>query len=527
MKKRTNIRAALTLAAGVLLGTAGASAQTLTIGVRGGPESLDPHFSALGTQAEAAKHIFDTLVWSDDNLQISAGLAESWKPINETTWEFKLRKGVKFHDGSDFTAEDVKFSIERIPVVSGPTTTTIYVKRVAKIEIKDPHTMHLITDGAAATLPYDFVRLFIVSHKAAKDARNEEFNSGKAAVGTGPFKFVSWTPKGDLVLERYDGYWRGKAPWQRVIRKEIPNDASRLAALKAGQVDLINYVSASDYQALRRDAKIKTFQGDSVYVMNLQPDQREKTPRVYDNDGKPLDKNPLRDAKVREALDLAIDRKTMVDVVLEGLGRPANQIMPAGFFGSSPRIPERKFDPERAKKLLAEAGYPNGFKVDLHCTNDRLPGDGAICAGLGQMFTRVGITTNVNAISRTVYFPAQARLEYSLFMNGWGTLTGEGSYTLGSLVHTNDPATKLGPFNRTAYSNPEVDKTLQEAVRTLDDAKRRALFEKAMELSMADRALIPIVVLQTVWAGRADKVTMNPRADEDTLAYYISPAKGG
>ena len=124
MKKRTNIRAALTLAAGVLLGTAGASAQTLTIGVRGGPESLDPHFSALGTQAEAAKHIFDTLVWSDDNLQISAGLAESWKPINETTWEFKLRKGVKFHDGSDFTAEDVKFSIERIPVVSGPTTTT-------------------------------------------------------------------------------------------------------------------------------------------------------------------------------------------------------------------------------------------------------------------------------------------------------------------------------------------------------------------------------------------------------------------
>ena len=174
-----------------------------------------------------------------------------------------------------------------------------------------------------------------------KDARNEEFNSGKAAIGTGPFKFVSWTPKGDLVLERYDGYWRGKAPWQRVIRKEIPNDASRLAALKAGQVDLINYVSASDYQALRRDPKIKTFQGDSVYVMNLQPDQREKTPRVYDNDGKPLDKNPLRDARVREALDLAIDRKTMVEVVLEGLGRPAKQIMPEGFFGSSPRIADR------------------------------------------------------------------------------------------------------------------------------------------------------------------------------------------
>jgi peptide/nickel transport system substrate-binding protein len=131
--------------------------------------------------------------------------------------------------------------------------------------------------------------------------------------------------------------------------------------------------------------------------------------------------------------------------------------MPVAFFGSSPRIPAKPFDAVKAKALLTAAGYPQGFKVDLHCTNDRLPGDGAICAALGQMFAKIGVTANVNAISRTVYFPAQARGDYTLFMNGWGTLTGEGSYTLGSLVHTNDPATKLGPFNRTSYSNPEVD----------------------------------------------------------------------
>jgi peptide/nickel transport system substrate-binding protein len=519
------LRSAL-IGAALVAGMAAPSfAQTLTIGVRGGPESLDPHFSALGTQAEAAKHIFDTLVWSNDDLQLEPALAESWKVVDDTTWEFKLRKGVKFHDGSDFTAEDVKFSIERIPVVSGPTTTTIYVKRVASMEIVDPLTIRMKTDGPAATLPYDFVRLFIVSHKIGAAARNEEFNSGKAAIGTGPYKLVSWTPKGDLVLERFDPYWRGPSYWQRVVRKEIPNDSSRLAALKAGQVDLINYVAAADYLTLQKDPKIKVIKGDSVYVMNLQPDLREPSPKIYDNNGAPAAKNPLRDPRVREALDLAIDRQTMVEVVLEGLGKPANQLMPVAFFGASPKIPPKPFDVNKAKSLLTAAGYPQGFKVDLHCTNDRLPGDGAICAALGQMFAKIGVTANVNAISRTVYFPAQARGEYTLFMNGWGTLTGEGSYTLGSLVHTNDAATKLGPFNRTSYSNPEVDKTIQEAVKTLDDAKRRALFEKAMEISMADRALIPVVVLEVVWAANADKVTLNARTDEDTLAYFVKPAK--
>jgi peptide/nickel transport system substrate-binding protein len=519
------LRSAL-IGAALAVGMAAPSfAQTLTIGVRGGPESLDPHFSALGTHAEAAKHIFDTLVWSNDEIQIEPALAESWKVIDDTTWEFKLRKGVKFHDGSEFTAEDVKFSIERIPVVTGPTTMTIYVKRVAGMEIVDPYTIRMKTDGPAATLPYDFVRLFIVSHKIGMQPRNEEFNTGKAAIGTGPYKLVSWTPKGDLVLERFDQYWRGPSHWQRVVRKEIPNDSSRLAALKAGQVDLINYVSAADYQALQKDPKIKVVKGDSIYVMNLQPDLREKTPKIYDNNGNPLDKNPLRDPRVREALDLAIDRTTMVEVVLEGLGKPANQLMPVAFFGASSKIPPKPFDVNKAKSLLTAAGYPQGFKVDLHCTNDRLPGDGAICAALGQMFARIGVTANVNAISRTVYFPAQARGEYTLFMNGWGTLTGEGTYTLGSLVHTNDPAAKLGPFNRTSYSNPELDKIIQEGVRTLDDAKRRALLEKSMEISMNDRALIPVVVLQTVWAASADKVIIAPRIDEDTLAYFMKPAK--
>ena len=170
---------------GVLCATAlltSAGAQTLTIGVRGGPDSIDPHFTATGTHAESLKHVFDTLVWSGDGLELEPRLAESWKAINDTTWEFKLRRGVKFHDGSDFTAADVKFSIERIPMVSGPNPTTIYVRRVKEVKVINPLTVQVITDGASPTLPNDFIRLFIVSAKAAagltKDNANEAFNSG-------------------------------------------------------------------------------------------------------------------------------------------------------------------------------------------------------------------------------------------------------------------------------------------------------------------------------------------------------------
>lgn len=516
----------LALAGATGLAAFAAGAETLTVGVRGGPESMDPHYSALGPQADAVKHIFDPLIWTGDDLQLEPGLATSWEAVDEDTWEFKLREGVKFHDGSDFDAEDVKFSIDRIPKVTGPTTTEIYVRRVAEVEIVDPLTIRIHTDGTAATLPYDFVRLFIVSSDAAADYSTAEtsaegFNSGKATIGTGPFKYVSWEPKGALVLERFDDYWRGAAPWERVVRREISDDSSRLAALKAGDVDIVNYVSSADYLSLESDPDIATFIGDSVYVMNLQLDQRETTPMVRAKGGGALDENPLRDAKVREAIDLAIDRETMVEVVLEGLGTPANQMMPVGFFGSSESIPTPDYDPEKAKALLAEAGYADGFEMDLYCTSDRLPGDGAICEGLGQMFSQIGIDTNVNAISKTVFFPASARKEYSAFMNGWGTLTGEASYTLGSLAHSPDEEVKMGAFNRIGYHNEEVDRLLEEGAREPDADKRRALFEQAMEQTMADRAYISIVVLQSVWAGRADKVTMTPRADEETLAYFM------
>ncbi|MGL4239887.1 MAG: ABC transporter substrate-binding protein [Beijerinckiaceae bacterium] len=507
----------------------GASAQTLTIGVRGGPDSIDPHFTATGTHAEALKHVFDTLVWSGDGLELQPRLAESWKVLNDTTWEFKLRRGVKFHDGSDFTAEDVKFSIERIPVVAGPNPTTIYVRRVKEVKIVDPHTVHIVTDGPAPILPNDFIRLFIVSHKAAagltKETANEAFNSGKAAAGTGPYKYVSWQPKGDLVLERFDGYWGPKEPWARHVRKEVPNDAARVAQLKAGQLDLITRVPATDLAALKRDPKLNVQTIDTVYVFNVELDMREKALNVAAKDGSALDKNPFLDVRVREALDMAIDRKALAEIAMEGLGVPTSQMVTPSIFGFNKTLPPKKYDPAAAKKLLADAGYPNGFKMQFSFTSDRLPGDRQVGTSIAQMWAAIGVDATPNAQPAAVFFPARTRGEFSASMSGWGTLTGEAHYTLSSLYHSNDREKRMGAFNVLGYKNPAMDKLLQDAAVEMDDAKRSKLLEDAATLMEKDRQRLPIVAVGSAWAMQKDKVTIKARVDEDTLAMNIKPAR--
>ena len=506
-----------------------ALAQTLTIGVRGGPDSIDPHFTATGTHAESLKHVFDTLVWSGDGLELMPRLAESWKVINDNTWEFKLRRGVKFHDGSEFTAQDVKFSIERVPVVSGPNPTTIYVRRVKDVKIIDPYTVLVITDGAAPTLPNDFIRLFIVSAKAAagltKETSNEAFNSGKAAIGTGPYKYVSWQPKGDLVLARNDAYWGPKEPWARHVRKEIPNDAARVAQLKAGQLDLITRVPASDVATLQRDPKITVQTVDTVYVFNIELDLREKALNVTAKDGSALPKNPFLDLRVREAIDLAIDRKALAEVAMEGLGKPANQMVTPSIFGFNKTLGERKYDPAGARKLLADAGYPNGFKVQFSFTQDRLPGDRQVGISIAQMLAAVGIDAQANAQPAAVFFPARTRGDYSMSMSGWGTLTGEAHYTLSSLAHSNDKERKMGPFNVLNYKNPVMDKLLQDAAVEMDLGKRRKFLEDANALLEKDRQRLPIVAVGSAWAMQKGKVTIKARVDEDTLAMNIKPVK--
>ena len=527
---RTKLVMVVTLALGLMAASA-ARAQTLNMGVRAGPESMDPHFSALGVHVESMKHVFDTLVRSNEKLQVEPALAVSWKPVDATTWEFRLREGVKFHDGSNFTAEDVKFSIERIPAVTGPNPATLYTRRIRAVQVVDPHTIRLTTDGPAPTLPNDLVRLFIVSAKAAagltRETSNEAFNSGRAAIGTGPYKLVSWTPKSDLTLERFDGYWAGPQPWARVVRKEIANDASRVAQLRARQVDMIARVSASDVASLARDAKLAVPTQDTIFVFLLDFDLREKTPQVSAKDGSPLAQNPFRDPRVREALDLAVDRGQLGEVAMEGMGSAATQLVSEGVFGYNSTLAATKPNLARARQLLTEAGYPNGFKFTLSFTADRLPGDREIGAALVQMFARVGLDVQPNGVPVSILFAARPRGELSATMAGWGTVTGEAYYTYSAVAHSNDPERKLGQFNWRAYANPAVDRLIDEAGGELDDGKRRDLLGRAAAAFMADRATLPLTVIKYGWALWKDRVqTVRLRSDEETLAMDVVPAKG-
>lgn len=252
---------------------------------------------------------------------------------------------------------------------------------------------------------------------------------------------------------------------------------------------------------------------------------RDKAPQVSAKDGSALDKNPMQDPRVREAIDLAIDRKALAEIAMEGLGKAENQLVTPTIFGFSKAQPARKYDPAAAKKLLADAGYPNGFKTQFSFTSDRLPGDRQVGTSVAQMLAAVGIDAQANAQPAAVFFPARTRGEFSLSMSGWGTLTGEANYTLSSVVHSNDKDKKLGAFNVLNYKNPEMDKLIQDASVEMDEAKRRSLLEKANDLVAKDRPRLPLVSVGSAWAMQKDKVKITPRVDEDTMAMNIKPAK--
>ncbi|HEY0420747.1 MAG TPA: ABC transporter substrate-binding protein, partial [Acetobacteraceae bacterium] len=346
------------------------------------------------------------------------------------------------------------------------------------------------------------------------------------AIGTGPYRLASWSPGNPLILKRNETYWGKAPPWEEVRILPMPRDAARISALSSGEVDFINRVPISDVAQLRADPKLKLFSGLSAYVFMLYPDVEAEAPQgVRDNAGQPLEHNPFKDGRVREAMSLAIDRAALVAQVMQGFAVPVSQAVPAGFFGYSPNIKPVAANPERARSLLAEAGYGQGFQAELSCPNDRFANDAQICEAVAQQLARVGINATVAAMPSAVFFPRRGRHEFGLHMAGWGSLTGESSYFLGAHVHSTNRAMGLGSINTNGISDPEIDRLIEQARPVLDDARRRTLLEQAMELTIARNWVIPALAFDVISAGRADRVSYRTRADEETLAAEIMPAK--
>ncbi len=520
-------RMAALLAAAIAFTAAAASAQELKIGLKTEPSSLDPQYHALNPNLQIALHMFDTLVMQDENLKPKPGLALSWKPVGDTVWEFKLRPGVKFHDGSDFTAQDVVFTFERVAKVpNSPGPYTVYTRQMKSFEIVDPLTVRIHTDGPAPLIPLNVAALPILSHKAAAGAAPEgktsaELNAGNGLVGTGPFKFVEWQRGSRIVLERNDAYWGGKPQWQKVTLRPLTNNTARVAAILSGDVDLIEDPPTTDLAKLKSDPKITLARAVSNRVIYIHLDQHGDPPiGIPDTNGK----NPLMDKRVREALSLAIDRKGIVDKIMEGVALPAGDFLPYPMGGTSKDTPIDKFDPAAAKKLLADAGYPNGFSITLGAPNGRYINDVKVAQAVAAMWSRVGIKTEVDAVAPPVFFKNRDTFKYSAYMAGWGAVTGETSNAMQSLVATADKAKGMGTTNSARYSNPVLDAKLAEAMRTVDDDKREAILREATKIVIQqDHGLLPIHFEVSVWATRKG-LTYVGRADQTTLAVNVKSA---
>jgi peptide/nickel transport system substrate-binding protein len=505
------------------------AAQELRIGLAAEPTAMDPHYHNLSPNNSLLSHVFESLVDQDERQRLKPGLAESWKAIDDTTWEFKLRRNVRFHDGTPFTADDVVFSFERAPNVEGsPGSFGVYARGKTFVKVDD-HTLHVKTAAPYPLMPNDVSQIFIVSRKHGQGAKTPDYNSGKAAVGTGAFRSVEYTPGNRIVLQRNDNYWGPRPQWTRVVFRGIKSSPSRVAALLAGDVDMIEQVPATDMARLRSDPKLTIAEIVSNRIIYLHLDHfRDDSPFVRSKDGGPI-KNPLRDRRVRQAISKAIDRDAIVSRVMEGLAIKAGQLLPEGFFGVSPKLKPLAYDPEGAKKLLAEAGVPNGFRLTIHSPNDRYPNDAKTAEAIGQMLSRIGIDTQVVTMTQSVFFRDASSggpdktPKFSLILVGWGSGTGETSSPLKSLLATFDPQKGMGTANRGRYSNTEVDRLIGQALATVDDGKRQDLLARAAETAIEDGGIIPLHYIVNTWALRRG-FAYKPRADEYTLAGGVTKA---
>ncbi|WP_281979155.1 ABC transporter substrate-binding protein [Pseudorhizobium flavum] len=513
---RSSARAAV-LAASVVFTPLASHAEDLTIGLAASTTSMDPQFYVVGPNSAMARNIFDGLVNQDDKQQLRPGLAISWKALDDTTWEFKLRERVKFHDGSDFTADDVVASIKRVPLASAnsPSSFAPYVKAITEVTVVDPMTVHIKTAEPTPLLPNNLSRIAILPAEM-ETTTTEEMNAGKGVVGTGPFKFVSWSPDDNVVLSRNDAYWGDKAQWDKVTFRVFKNSSARVAAILSGDVDMIESIPTADTKRLESESHLRVTNVASNRVMYLHMDQdRDVSPFATGPDGK----NPLLKADIRRALSLSLNRQAIVDRIMDGQGIPAGQLVPEGYFGFDPSIDVDPYDPETAKELLAKAGYPDGFQLTFHASNDRYPNDSKIAQAIGQFFSRIGVKTEVSTLPGSVYFSRASNLEFSFIMGGAAVETGEASGVLGPLLETYGE--KSGQGNRGRYSNPEFDKALNEARSTLDDAKREELLQKATEIAMGDLGVIPVFYLANTWASKAE-FSYPGRSDGYTLPYYVT-----
>jgi peptide/nickel transport system substrate-binding protein len=482
-----------------------AGAQTIRIANQGDALSLDPHSLNESLQLSVAANVYETLTGRNKDLSLAPLLATSWKQTSPNVWRFELRKGVQFHDGTPFTADDVVFSFARAKGDGSDMKATLSdIKEVRKV---GDLAVEIETNGAFPILP-DVISLTMIMSKkwceengAAKpvDKRKGIENTASfKANGTGPFRVRERQPDVRTVFTRNANYWgkiEGNA--QEIIFTPIANPATRVAALVSGQVDVMEPVPVQDIARITASPNARVITGPELRTIFLGMDQKRDELLYSSVKGK----NPFKDVRVRRAFYQAIDEETIKGRVMRGAALPTAEMVGAAVRGFQPDMNKRlPYDVEAAKKLLAEAGYPNGFEVTMNCPNDRYVNDSAICQAVAANLARIGVKINLQAETKVSYFPKILRRDTSFYLLGWTPSTVDAHDVLSSIMATpNDKG--QGTFNLGAYSNPKLDELTLKIQSETDQKKRNDMIREAFKLHQDDVGHIPLHQQALAWAA--------------------------
>ncbi len=491
------------------------NAKTLKVGLASGALSMDPYAHNETATNSILSNVFDSLIAFDKDIKTHPSLAVSWTNPEPTVWLMKLRKNVKFHNGSAFNADDVVFSFDRVKNwnKSGFKGKVSAIDSVEKI---DEYTVKFVTKK-----PYPvFLRKLTyvnILDKESLEGKNDQW-IGLNPIGTGPYKLTSWS-KGDHVkMDVYKDHWRGVGKFDKVIFRPLTNNATRVAAILSNEVDIINRVPVVDVNRIKKSDKLNFFVQPGLRLIYLQMDQdRDNSPFIKTHDGK----NPLKDVRVRKALYYGINEDAIVKYVMKGFAQSAAQLSPLAVFGNDPSIKRPAFNPEKAKALLAEAGYPDGFEIQLDSPNNRYINDAQIAQAVASSLAKIGIKVKVNATPKSTFFAETGKLKTSFFLIGWASSDGDASSVLDGVVHSFDKNKGYGRYNRGRYSNAKVDALIEESAGIMDPAERLKVLQKAQKIAIVDdQCFIPLHYQVDIYASSKD-IKFEPRIDSRIWVYDI------
>lgn len=487
--------------------------KSLTIAVLNDVVSLDPAVKDSGPEMQMASHLYDPLVDYDADLSKKPGLAESWKVLDDgVTWEFKLRQGVKFSNGNDFNADDVVFSFERI--LNDPTLEMgVYLMRLQEVKKVDDYTVQLVTKIPYPVFAGSLVHIMMLDKETCEGLSSEEISANP--VGTGRYRLVEHVKESYIKLVRNDEYWGELPDAETVEFRVIANAATRTTALINGEVDFISNIPVMDVDRLKDASNVQVITNPSLSCNYMGFDLLNEHGSAGTDDP-----NPLLNVKVRQAIYHAIDIQAIVDTVMNGYATVANSYMSSICVGYNADAERPAYDPELAKQLLAEAGYPDGFYLRIDARSDSDVNADQVSQAIASYLEKVGIKAEVNLLPRASFYEKTdaENLQSSFFMAGWGDSSGEGMVIFNDMLYTYDGKLGMGEGNRGHYSNAEVDALLDQASVETDQAKRAALVEQVDQIARDEAAYIPLFFKHNIFGVRTG-IQYTPSCDDHILAW--------